>query len=171
MSWAGVLTALIVLLIINATYISSRITHDNPLPTPRIIPNSNYILTSLQTDETKAYSLSVSNVTENSNFDPAFTIDPTHTMLIMDVSITNHSAGKQDLTPTTQFYVRDREGDTFVMHPSIRITNPLAATSIGAGQTVKGQISFDVPKKLAHPLLYVDFGWNDLAPTVIDVLK
>lgn len=171
MSWAGVLTSLIVLLIINGVYISNRISHDSPLPTPRIIANSNLILTSLQTDETPAYTVNVKNVTENSTFDPAFTIDTTDTMLILDIAITNHTSAKQDLVPTTQLYVRDREGDTFMMHPSVAIKNPLAAASVGAGETVKGQISFAVPKKLANPLLYVDFGWKNQAPTVIDVLR
>ncbi len=171
MSWAGVLTSLIVLLIINAAYITNRIYHDSTQPAPRVIANSNLVLTSLQADETKNYTVKVSNVTESSAFDPAFTIDTTDTMLIMDISITNHTAGKQDLTPTTQLYVRDREGDTFVMHPSIAIKNPLAAASVLPGQTVTGQISFAVPKRLAHPLLYVDFGWTNQAPTVIDVLR
>ena len=39
------------------------------------------------------------------------------------------------------------------------------------GKTVTGQLSFAVPKILAHPLLYIDLGWGDTAPVVIDVMK
>lgn len=171
MNWAGVLTVLLVMLILNTAYITNRVKADNPAPTPRVIANSNTILTSLQSDETPAYTVSVKNVTENATVDQAFTIDPADTMLIMDISITNQTSAKQDLVPVNQLYVRDREGDTFMMHPSMLLKTPLAAASLAPGQTVTGQISFDVPKKLAKPLVYIDFGWNSQAPTVIDVLK
>jgi hypothetical protein len=171
MNWVTAMIILLTILILNTVYIATRLSADKTVPTVKLTSDSTKILTSLQSDETSAYTVKVKNVTENATNDPAFTIDPDHTMLIMDISITNHTPGKEDLVPVNQLYVRDHQGDTFMMHPSMFLKTPLAATTLDPGATVQGQISFDVPKNLPNPLVYVDFGWNHDAPTVIDVLK
>ena len=77
---------------------------------------------------------------------------------------------KQTLTPVTQLYVRDRDGGYYPLRASsYTFKNPLQATVLLPGQVVTGQIAFAIPKNTALPLLYIDFGWNDLAPSVISV--
>lgn len=131
----------------------------------------NKILTSLQIAKTDAYEVKVSNVTENAKKDNAFTLAAGDTMLILDISITNISSGAQQLVPASQFYARDRKGGLYMLHPSSYVTNPLVLSTLQPGESITGQLSFAVPKVIAHPLLYVDLGWDNNAPTVIDVLK
>lgn len=133
--------------------------------------NNQKILTSLQKATSDAYEVMVSNVTVTDKADPAFALAPTDTMLIMDISITNLSTGIQQLVPSSQLYVRDQQGGFYMLHPSSYVANPLILTTVSPGNTVKGQLSFGIPKILAHPLLYVDLGWKDNAPAVIDVMK
>ncbi len=166
-SFIVVLTAIVV---INTLYIvnyTNRGTDDGTVATQ---PNPNLVLTSLQTGTNHAVQARVSNVSENSKRDYAFTIDPSDTMLTMDISITNLTSVTQQVLPSNQLYVRSNEGDYAPLHPSMYLTNALAATDVQPGQTVKGQISFDVPQRVASPLLYVDTGWGGYAPLVFDVL-
>lgn len=112
----------------------------------------------------------VKNVTTNSNLDPAFTIPSDQTMLIFDMTITNKTDETQQLIPSTQLYVRSREGDFFQLHASMHVKHPIPASEVKPGGSVKGQVSFAIPKKLDTPLFYVDTGWGDSTPLVIDVL-
>lgn len=129
------------------------------------------VLTSLQRSATEAYVVNVSNVTVNDKEDNAFGPAPGETILILDISITNVSSGQQQLVPASQFFVRDRQGGLYLPHPSSYVTAPLNLVMVDPGSTITGQLSFAIPKILAHPLLYVDLGWNDTAPIVIDVMK
>ena len=160
--------------IINTSYVinhtsSARATSKNsktivvPYPTKR--------LTSQQTGTNSAQTVKISNVTENDKKDYAYSLDSTETMLIMDISVTNNTLQTQQLIPVNQLYVRTEEGDNAAMHASMYVTKPLDATELAPGKTATGQISFAVPKHIAHPLLYVDTGWDKSVPLVYDVLK
>lgn len=160
------------LLIVNTVYVISRgDAIDSKTENHQNMPDALKVLSSQQTAENKAFSVVVSNVTESDKFDPAFTLPDGYTMLLFDIKITNLSRGEQSLIPVNNLFVRSREGDTFPLHPSLEITKPLESGPVAAGATVDGQISFGVPKTLAHPLLYVDLGWDDYVPIVIDVLR
>ncbi len=135
-----------------------------------IVPDSSAVLTSLQIGSNSAETVKVSKVTENNNTDYAFAIDPSETMLIMDFSITNNTPATQQLIPVNQLYVRSRTGDYANLHASMYVTTPLSATELAPGKTATGELSFNVPKSVAHPLLYVDTGWDKNVPLVFDVL-
>lgn len=135
-----------------------------------LVPIHDSIVTSLESTENNVLSARVKNVTTNSRHDPAFTLPSNQTMLIMDFTISNHSNDTQQLIPSTQLYVRSREGQTFELHASMHVKKPLAAQDLSPGETAKGEISFAVPKRLNTPLLYIDTGWSDSTPLVIDVL-
>ncbi len=51
------------------------------------------------------------------------------------------------------------------------VTKQIAAGKIAPGKTISGQISFGIPKSATNPLLFVDTGWGNEAPIVIDVLR
>jgi hypothetical protein len=151
------------ILIVNAMYVVNR------LAAPE--NESSHVLTSKQPARTPALSASISNISENNEVDRAFTLADDETMLIMTLTITNHTDVTQDFIPTSQLYVRTRSGDYRPMHPSIYAKNQIPGGKIRPGQTLSGQISFGVPKQATNPLLYVDTGWNDEAPVVFDVLR
>ncbi len=169
---AAFLVVLTSLVVINTIYfIDHQSGKSNLIGSLISPPNPNRVLTSLQKAKNGAYETKVSNVTEMNKDDKAFTLAPTDTLLVMDISITNSSSNMQQLVPASQFYVRDREGGFYMMHPSSYLTSPLVLGTLAPGKTVTGQLSFAVPKILAHPLLYIDLGWEDTAPVVIDVMK
>lgn len=159
--------------IINTVYIvkiSSRPDENRVASTTITLPDSAKVLTSHQVGTNAALEVSVSDVTENDSPDNAFAILPTETMLILTISITNKTDDTQQLIPVNQLYVRSNEGDYSTLHVSSFVTAPLAATDLAPGKTATGQISFNVPKRVAHPLLYVDTGWANMVPLVFDVL-
>jgi hypothetical protein len=57
------------------------------------------------------------------------------------------------------------------MHPTVFIKNPLPADDLAAGATVKGELSYAVPKTLRNFKLYVDPGWGDMAPVVFRITR
>jgi hypothetical protein len=128
------------------------------------------ILTSQQTGANSAEQIRISDISESSKTDYAYGNNAEQTMLTLTVTITNKSSSTQHLIPVSQFYVRSDEGEYAAMHPSMYITQPLAADELKPNQTATGQISFSVPKKAAHPLLYVDTTWGNVVPIVFDVL-
>ena len=158
-----VLTSLVVL---NAFYVISKNRNNEVV----VSNDANQVLTSLQSGNNPSQKVTISNVSENDKMDYAFTIDPSETMLILDVSITNTSSATKQLIPVNQFFVRTSQGETAALHASMYVTNPLKSEDLAPGQTAKGQISFNVPKREAKPLLYVDTGWDNYVPIVFDVL-
>ena len=160
-----VLTSIVVL---NAFYVINS-SNDNDRPVI-VQDETSTVLTSKQTGSNIAQTVSISNVAENDKMDYAFTIDPSETMLILDISITNNTTQTQQLIPVNQLYVRSSEGDNSTLHASMYVKTPLQAQDLAPGKTAKGQVSFNVPKREARPLLYVDTGWNNHVPTVFDVL-
>jgi hypothetical protein len=157
-------------LIINTVYILNRNSRVSATKT-LFTPDTSRVLTSLQKGTNSGEAVKISNVTENSKTDYAFTIDPNETMLILNISITNNTVATQQLIPVNQFYVRSNEGDYRALHASMYVTTPLAAAELAPGKTATGQLSFNVPKHIAHPLLYVDTGWDNSVPLVYDVLR
>lgn len=159
------------ILAVNVLYILSQHSGDNrPVQTNSIRKDFTYYATSNQIISNDVITTSIKNVTENNKKDMAFTIDPSETMLILDVRVTNKTTEIQHLLPSIQFYVRSNEGDYVSLHASMYVTNPIPAKDLKPGETVSGQVSFNVPKNLARPLLYVDTGWDDSAPVIFDVL-
>jgi hypothetical protein len=130
-----------------------------------------YVLRSSDTATTDSAIITIKDVSEKSDIDRAFTIPEDETFLIFNISITNNTPGEQDLYPVKQLYVRSKDGDYYSMHITSFITTPLEPATLKPGETASGQVSFAVPKTLANPLVYVDLGWNDIVPTVYDVLR
>lgn len=131
---------------------------------------SGKVLRSLQRAETPDFDAYISNVTEKDTHDPAYTFADTETMLIFDITIKNNTPATQQIIPSSQLFIHDRDGGLYKLHASSFVTNPLAAQDVASGQTITGQVSFVIPKRQTQPLLYVDLGWYAQAPVVFDVL-
>lgn len=168
--FAALIVVLCSFLIVNALLVMSGMSTNSTNDTPEQARYSSQYVTSHYEGKNGALKARISNVTENNQKDPAFTIDPSETMLIMDVSITNTTSSIQHLIPSTQLYVRSDEGDYAQLHASMFVTNPLPAKDLVPNETVTGQISFNVPKRVAMPLVYIDTGWNNFGPVVFDAL-
>lgn len=171
-------TAFVVLLmsaiVINAIFVvryNRDRSHTPPAIKTVVVTDPAKVLTSQQVGNNDAMTVTISSVTENDKYDQAFTIDSSETMLILDISITNKTGSVQQLIPVNQFYVRTEEGDYSALHASSYVISPLEATDLAPNKTATGQLSFNVPKHVAHPLLYVDTGWGKNVPLVYDVLR
>ncbi len=158
------------LVIVNTIFWIDHSSQQNTVVHVPVTDKNSRVLTSLETGENSALRVSIKDVSENDKKDYAFTLPPTETMLIMNISITNETDVSQQLIPVNQLYVRTDEGIYAGLHASMYVTDPLAADELPAGKTATGQISFNVPKNADRPLLYVDTGWDDTVPLVFDVL-
>lgn len=168
--FASFIVLLLAIIVVNTLYVMNRLPHFR-LTTRIIETTPSKVLTSLQKGSTSSYDVTVSNVYETDRRDPAFTLASNETMLIFDINITNKTAQTQQFLPVNQLYVRSRDGYYATMHPSIYVTRPIPADTITPGKTISGQVSFNVPIHQAHPLLYVDLGWDNTVPIVFDVLR
>jgi hypothetical protein len=160
----AILLALACILLVNGFYIQNRLSTANNGP-------PSHVLTSHDTATTPSLTASIGNVTENSKFDPAFTLADGETMLIMTLSITNRTKVTQDFIPTSNLYIRTPVGDYRPLHPSMYVTKQIGSGKIAPGQTKTGQISFGVPDKASDLKLYIDTGWNDEVPVVFYALR
>lgn len=166
----SIVLLLLSITIINTVYVIHKSNVEPSLVGPNHIINANHVYTSLQTGIVGSTKATISKFTENSKIDQAFTIDPSETMLIMDIKITNLSNSTQHLLPSIQLYARSDQGTNSALHASMYVTNPLKATDLAPGQSASGQISFNVPKIASRPLVYVDTGWDNYPPIVFDAL-
>ncbi|MCA9325827.1 DUF4352 domain-containing protein [Candidatus Saccharibacteria bacterium] len=167
--FAAFVVVLLAILVINTLYVLNR--NNVHVVSGYVSSDSqNRQHTSQEVGTNGAMSVTISDVTENDKRDPAFTIPETETMLILTIDITNTTTETQQLIPSTQLYVRTVEGDYSKLHASMFVTKQLPAKDLKPGQTVSGQVSFSVPKRIAKPLLYVDTGWHNYGPVVFDVL-
>lgn len=156
--------------IINTVYVINR-SDEAPNNTAASQANSTTrIQRSLDTALSPVAMITVNNISENSSPDPAFPLRDDYTLLSLDISITNRSSATQQLIPTSQLFVHDRDGGHYPLQASIRLTHPLAAQALKAGQSAQGQIAFAVPKRQTSPLLFIDLGWDKSVPIVYDVL-
>lgn len=128
------------------------------------------IAKSLQDSRNGALEVKVKDVQLNSKQDVAFDLEEGMTMLIMDITLKNTSQQTQKFIPVSQLFVKTEVGGISKLHASMHVTSPLAAGDVRPGDSVSGQVSFAVLKNTERPLLYVDTGWDDTTPLVIDVL-
>lgn len=170
--FTGFVMVMTAIVVISTVYLFNRTTIfiDSPVESGSESSPS-YVLRSNDTATTDSSTISIKDVSEKSEVDRAFTISEEETFLIFNISITNNSPGEQDLYPVKQLYVRSKDGDYYPMHISSFIATPLEPATLKPGETASGQVSFAVPKTLANPLVYIDLGWNDIVPTVYDVLR
>ncbi|MGB2787186.1 MAG: DUF4352 domain-containing protein [Candidatus Saccharimonadaceae bacterium] len=162
-----VILAVVAVVVINALFVVSLVMQASSSQVSREYPT---VVKSLETINSPVVAARVSDVTTNSTADLAFSIPTDETMLIMKIKITNNTDTTQHLIPVSQFYVRSSEGDHSPLHVSSYVSEPLSSQDLAAGASAEGQISFAIRKTIERPLLYVDTGWNDATPLVIDVL-
>ncbi len=168
--FAAFIVVLCSLLLVNVLFLLNKFSPTTAAPAQTITKTTQYVTSNYEATNS-ALKAKISDVTENDQNDPAFTIDPSETMLIMDITITNITSRKQQLVPSTQLYVRSNEGDYAQLHASMFVAKPLPAKELAPGESVSGQISFNVPKRVAAPLVYIDTGWNKYGPVIFDALK
>lgn len=162
-----VILALVAVVVINALFVVSLVIRASSSQASREYPT---VVRSLETINSPVVTAGVSNVTTNSTADLAFSIPADETMLIMRIKITNNTNSIQHLIPVSQFYVRSSEGDHSPLHVSSYVSEPLNSQDLAAGASAEGQISFAIRKTMERPLLYIDTGWDNATPLVIDVL-
>lgn len=146
----------------------ARTTPQSPVATTSLSP---HVLDSRQRAVTPAWRVNIANVTSTTAPDPAFGLDDTQALLMLDITITNTSAREAELFPVNQLYVRGDAGEYCPMHASMHIVDPLQSGPLAPGEARSGQLSFAIPKNLANPLLYVDLGWDTQTPSIFAVYK
>lgn len=103
--------------------------------------------------------------------DPAFAVGSDEDIVILTLEIKNRSDQEFGFFPSVHTYLRDNEGRTYVMHPTVMMKNPLPATDMKPGQTIRGELSYAVPSRLKLFRLYVDPQWGDMAPAVFPLVR
>lgn len=154
--------------IINTVYVINR--SGKPVVNGSATAAYGTIYKSLDQAENRVAKVSIANVTESDTPDPAFPLNDTQTLLVLDLTITNKTAVTQHLIPSTQLFVHDRDGGLYILQASSRLTNALAAQDLSPGASATGQVAFAVPKRQTTPLLYIDVGWDNDTPIIYDVL-
>ena len=127
------------------------------------------ISTSLQLASNGALQAQVRNVATELS-DDLFQVSDIQAVLIMDITIKNPTPRPQHSIQFNQLYVRSEEGPPGALHMPPHAPNPPPASELKPGQSVSGQLSFVIPRSAEKPLLYIDTGWDNSTPLVVDVL-
>lgn len=120
-----------------------------------------------QSLNTNLYSVSVTEAKFVTGEDKAFPVPADKQLLVLSFNVQNKAALPLQFSPSTMTFLRDDEGDEFVMAPSMLLTQPIPGGPIAAGDTRGGQLSYWVPKNLetAKQLkFYFDPRWGDMQP-------
>lgn len=128
------------------------------------------ISTSLQLASNGALQAQVRNVATELS-DDLFQVSDIQAVLIMDITIKNTTTRTQQFIPVNQLYVRSEDGTHSALHMSSHAPKPIPASELKPGQSVSGQLSFVIPRSAERPLLYIDTGWDNSTPLVVDVLR
>jgi Zn-dependent metalloprotease len=170
--FAAFLVLVSAIFVVNTIYIANRLPQKqkvvyigNTVVSPQTVVNSSQIA------RTDAFDVSIKNVAEKDQKDPAFTFADNETLLYLTIKIKNNTSTSQQLLPSSQLYIRSKDGSFYTLHPSSFIPSTLVFQTLEPNQETEGQVSFVIPKILTSPLLYVDLGWNNYLPVVYDVLK
>lgn len=115
---------------------------------------------------TDLYNIKVTSEMRTVAQDPAFAVAADEDIVIVSMEITNRSDQEFGFFPSVHTYLRDNEGRSYMMHPTVMMKSPLPATDMKPGQTVKGELSYAVPARLKTFRMYVDPQWGDMAPAV-----
>lgn len=98
--------------------------------------------------------------------EPAFKPAEGNEIIILKMSLTNTTNSLQHFLPSFHTYIRDEEGQTFELHPTLSVTDPLPAADLNPGESVSGELSYEIPKNLKNFRFYVDPYWDRMAPVV-----
>ncbi len=121
-----------------------------------------------ETARSDIYEMTVSRLVRVES-DVAFPPAAGDDILVVTLKLQNTSHQSLGFFPSIQTYIRDDQGNTYVMHPTLAMADPLPAGDIAAGQTVTGQLSYEIPKKLTTFRLYVDPAWLQMVPVVFEL--
>ena len=101
--------------------------------------------------------------------DPAFAPAAGSAIGVTTVSVKNNDNQPHQFYPALHTYVRDDEGVTYPMHPTVMLQQPLPAGMIAPGATVTGELSYEVPQRAGRLRLYIDPAWNGTGPVVFQL--
>ena len=139
--------------------------------TVRLGSSSGQVLPLTKMAQSSDFEMKLTNTHTIDGNDPAFGLENGHKFLVTTLSVTNKTSETIKLWPAIQTYIRDTQGGSFTMHPTTTITKPYLAGEIAPGQTVTGELSYDVPADLANGRLFIDPGWNSMQPVVFSLAK
>jgi hypothetical protein len=80
--------------------------------------------------------------------------------IILHVKIKNISKRTLNFYPAIQSYIRDSQGGYYSMHPALNTGKDYEAGPIRPGETVEGELSYEVSKHLVEPRYYIDANWD-----------
>jgi len=110
----------------------------------------------------------VARVTTDEAGDAVYKPNPGNKFVVVDISVDNNTSSQRPVVPVTQVYLKDQTGNTYFISPA-PMQNPLNAGNLVAGDNLKGQLSFEVPKDAKNLKLYFDPGWDNVSPFVFSL--
>lgn len=127
------------------------------------------VLTTQAPIKTGSYTITISNSFQSPSPVSDAKAGAGNTFLGFTISITNTAGKDFPVNPSTQLFVRDRQGNTY-SYKALNFDNALRSDTLPNGQTLSGQVAFEIPRNLARPILYIDLGWDQIQPIAVSVL-
>jgi len=111
-----------------------------------------------QTFTTQAYSLQLSGLKYDSTGDDTYKPAAGDEFVIMTLTVKNMTDQDLQFLPVLQTYLKDSSGQSYSLAPA-PLDNPIESGSILPGDTISGQVSYEVPIGKRDINLYFDSGW------------
>lgn len=113
-----------------------------------------------QVIKTSHFDIEVSDISYDSVGKEPFKPEKNNRYLIFNLSLKNKTNQEMPVFPSSQTMIKDGQGNVYRMTVA-NVTKPFQAGHLPPGDKIQGQIAFELPNTLQHPVLFFDSGWPD----------
>lgn len=110
--------------------------------------------------QTSKFDINISDISYDTVGKEPFKPEKNNQYLIFNLYIKNKTNAEMPVFPSSQTMVKDDQGNVYRMTVA-NVSQPFQAGHLPAGDKIQGQIVFELPKTVRHPVLFFDSGWPD----------
>lgn len=112
------------------------------------------------TINTARFDIALSNIARDAKGGHAFKPAKGSDFLTMTIFIKNRTSQEMSVFPVNQTELKDDHGHVYRMTVA-ELADPFQAGHLRPGDQIQGQLAFEIPSSLQHPVFFFDSGWPD----------
>lgn len=113
-----------------------------------------------QVINTSHFDIKISDISYDTKGKEPFRPDKNNKYMIFNLNIKNKTNTEMPVFPSNQTMIKDDQGKVYRMTVA-NLNHPFQAGHLPPGDKIQGQIAFELPNTLQHPVLFFDSGWPD----------
>ena len=129
---------------------------------------TNTVIALYQKKTYNGVSVAVTDVKEETGYVMGIVPSSTEKIISLQLRIENNSEKDFEFYPTVQTFIRDNQGDSYIVTP-VEIDNPLPAKTLKPGESVTGRLSYKVTNRPLPLYLYIESRQPGAGPFVVQL--